>query len=354
MLKKWSLVSLIIIIVSITMISTGSSSSSSTPSSSFWSNSLIGDQTFTLSANQSLEFDFYRNSCPQAEQIIRSTVSQLYKNQSTVAPALVRLLFHDCFIGGCDASVLLNSTNGVEAEKDVIPNQSLKGFDVVDKIKSRVESVCPGVVSCSDILALAARVSVALSGGPFYPVPTGRRDSLVSFPEIAKADLPAPDANLSFILSKFSDRNFNEQETVSLLGAHSIGRVHCNFLIDRLTNFNGSGQADPTIEHGFLNKTRAICKGQGASAFIDLQKDGAAEVGFGTHYYQGLIQSKSVMRSDQQLMSEERTATWVRAYASNNFLFIKDFSNAMIKLSNNGVLTGPLVGEIRVNCSSTL
>ncbi|KAI3895411.1 hypothetical protein MKW92_006222 [Papaver armeniacum] len=319
------------------MISTGSSSSSSTPSSSFWSNSLIGDQTFTLSANQSLEFDFYRNSCPQAEQIIRSTVSQLYKNQSTVAPALVRLLFHDCFIGGCDASVLLNSTNGVEAEKDVIPNQSLKGFDVIDKIKSRVESVCPGV-----------------SGGPFYPVPTGRRDSLVSFPEIAKADLPAPDANLSFILAKFSDRNFNEQETVSLLGAHSIGRVHCSFLIDRLTNFNGSGQADPTIEHGFLNKTRSICKGQGVSAFIDLQKDGAAEVGFGTHYYQGLIQSKSVMRSDQQLMSEERTATWVRAYASNNFLFIKDFSNAMIKLSNNGVLTGPLVGEIRVSCSSTL
>ncbi|KAI3954760.1 hypothetical protein MKW92_005233 [Papaver armeniacum] len=311
MLKKWSLISLIIIIMSITMITEDSTviSSSSTPSSLFWSNSLIGDQSFSFSANQSLEFDFYRNSCPQAEQIIRSTISQLYKNQSTVAPALVRLLFHDCFIEGCDASVLLNSTNGVEAEKDVIPNQSLKGFDVVDKIKSRVESVCPGVVSCSDILVLAARDSVVMSGGPFYPVPTGRgrRDSLISFPEIAKVDLPAPNANLSFILAKFSHRNFNEQETVSLLGAHSIGAVHCNFIIQRLLNFNGTGRPDPTIKHGFL--------GQGA--FIDLKKDGAADVGFGTHFYQGLVQSKSVLPSDQQLMSEERTATWERAYASN-------------------------------------
>ncbi|XP_026453172.1 peroxidase 40-like isoform X2 [Papaver somniferum] len=154
MLKKW-----ILMLFSVSVI-LSVSSSSSTPSSSFWSNSLIGDQTFTLSANQSLEFDFYRNSCPDAERIIRSTTSQLFRNQSIVAPALVRLQFHNCFIGGCDASVLLNSTNGVEAEKDVIPNQSLKGFDVVDKIKSRVESV----VSCSDILVLAARDSIALEG----------------------------------------------------------------------------------------------------------------------------------------------------------------------------------------------
>ncbi|KAI3933432.1 hypothetical protein MKW92_013918 [Papaver armeniacum] len=346
MLKKWFLMLFSVsVILSI-------SSSSSTPSSSFWSNSLIGDQSFSFSANQSLEFDFYRNSCPDAERIIRSTLIQLFRNQSTVAPALVRLLFHDCFIGGCDASVLLNSTNGVEAEKDVIPNQSLKGFDVIDKIKSRVESVCPGVVSCSDILVLAARDSVGLGGGPFYPVPTGRRDSLVSFPEIALMELPAPTDDLSVILSKFLRRNFNEQETVSLLGAHSIGAVHCTFLTDRIHNVSGTGKADPSIEREFLNTMVIRCDNK--SAFIDLAKDGAVEKGFGRHYYQGLILNKSVLRSDQQLMAEERTATWVRAYASNNFLFIKDFSNAMIKLSNNGVLTGPLMGQIRVNCSSTL
>ncbi|RZC47347.1 hypothetical protein C5167_040302 [Papaver somniferum] len=56
-----------------------------------------------------------------------------------------------------DVSVLLNSTNGVKPEKVVLPNELLKGFDVVDMINRSVESVCHGVVSCSDIPVIAAR-----------------------------------------------------------------------------------------------------------------------------------------------------------------------------------------------------
>jgi len=58
--------------------------------------------------------------------------------------------------------VLIDTTSGNTAEKDAGPNTSLRGFDVVDSIKARVEKACPGVVSCADILAFAARDSVAL------------------------------------------------------------------------------------------------------------------------------------------------------------------------------------------------
>ena len=67
------------------------------------------------------------------------------------------------FLQGCDASVLLNDTTTFTGEQTAGANAgSLRGFTVVDDIKSQVENVCPGVVSCADILAVAARDSVVL------------------------------------------------------------------------------------------------------------------------------------------------------------------------------------------------
>lgn len=61
---------------------------------------------------------------------------------------------------GCDGSVLLKSTKNNQAEKDAVPNLSLRGYHVIDAVKSAVEKKCPGVVSCADVLALVARDAV--------------------------------------------------------------------------------------------------------------------------------------------------------------------------------------------------
>lgn len=64
------------------------------------------------------------------------------------------------YVQGCDGSVLLSSSTN-QAEKDFVSNQNLRGFQIVDRVKSALEKACPGVVSCADILALVARDATA-------------------------------------------------------------------------------------------------------------------------------------------------------------------------------------------------
>lgn len=140
-----------------------------------------------LSLGSSLSLDYYEKTCPGVDFIVTKAVKEAAYKDKTVPAALLRMHFHDCFIRvtfriimfsatpcltkltwlcllgqGCDASVLLNSVGNNEAEKDGPPNLSLHSFFVIDNAKKELESYCPGVVSCADILALAARDAVVL------------------------------------------------------------------------------------------------------------------------------------------------------------------------------------------------
>ncbi|KAK6917581.1 hem peroxidase [Dillenia turbinata] len=348
----------------------------------------IGDVSAITSHASRLSYDFYRNTCPAAEEVVWTMMSQIVSKHKDVSPAQVRLFFHDYFIQynfylvcinlvdvfwmnaiqGCDGSVLLNFSSNPNsiAEKSAIPNRTLRDFDHIDAIKEAMEKSCP-VVSCADILALATRDGVVLIGDPYHPVLTGRRDSKISYFNEATSHIPRPTDNVTQFLRAFAERGFNARETVALLG-HNIGRMGCRVIRARF-NFSGAGNPDPSIPADLQNEMRRQCPHQDqvnsespspapssdSSAVPAKSNNNSMPNGekFGAHFYKNLLKGRSLIFSDQQLTASPITARIVRANASDEGGeqgFRSDFARAMKKLSNLNVLTGD-EGEIRLSCS---
>jgi peroxidase len=70
---------------------------------------------------------------------------------------------------GCDASILLD---GPDTEKTAVQNSGIFGYDFIDDVKAALERVCPGVVSCADIIIAATRDAVGMVSHPARPGPT--------------------------------------------------------------------------------------------------------------------------------------------------------------------------------------
>ncbi|KAM6543630.1 hypothetical protein CsatB_008077 [Cannabis sativa] len=296
------------------------------------------------SAVNSLSLNYYDDTCPHVEYVVANAVKKAMSNDKTVPAALLRMHFHDCFIRGCDASVLLDSTKKHKAEKDGPPNISLHAFYVIDNAKKAVEAMCPGVVSCADILSLAARDAVALSGGPTWKVPKGRKDGRISKASETR-QLPAPTFNISQLQQNFAQRGLSLKDLVALSGGHTLGFAHCSSFQNRLHKFNASVDVDPTLQSSFGASLRNICPAHNKVKNAGTTLDSTSTI-FDNAYYKLLLQGKSIFSSDQSLLTTPPTKALVSKFAASKQDFDKAFVESMIKMSSiHG--SGQ---EIRLNC----
>ncbi|KAA3480001.1 cationic peroxidase 1-like [Gossypium australe] len=320
-------------------------------------------------ATAQLSSTFYSTTCPKALSTIKSAVNSAVSNEARMGASLLRLHFHDCFVNasrlffsfndllcnelqGCDGSILLDDTANMTGEKTAVPNSdSARGFEVIDTIKSQVESLCPGVVSCADIVAVAARDSVvAFScfdasfsqlGGPSWTVLLGRRDSTTASLSAANSNIPAPTLNLSGLITAFSNKGFTAKEMVALSGSHTIGQARCTTFRARIYN-------ETNIDSTFATSLRANCPSTGGDNSLS-PLDTTSSTSFDNAYFKNLQGQKGLLHSDQQLFSGGSTDSQVNAYSSNLGSFTTDFANAMVKMGNLSPLTGTN-GQIRTNC----
>ncbi|KAE8718284.1 Peroxidase 2 [Hibiscus syriacus] len=156
---------------------------------------------------------YYQNICPQALPTIKKVVQAAVYKERRLGASLLRLHFHDCFVNGCDASILLDPSSTIDSEKNSRPNQnSARGFEVIDEIKAEVDKICGRpVVSCADIVAVAARDSVVALEGPSWKVLLGRRDSTTASRTQAEADLPAPFMDLRALINNFKNQGLTRE-----------------------------------------------------------------------------------------------------------------------------------------------
>ncbi|XXG55764.1 hypothetical protein AAC387_Pa03g3361 [Persea americana] len=297
-----------------------------------------------------LDEDFYDDTCPNLTKLVRYRVWSAIRNETRMAASLLRLHFHDCIVNGCDGSILLDDTSTLKGEKNALPNRnSVRGFEVIDDIKASIEKACPSTVSCVDILTLAAREAVYLTGGPYWSVLLGRRDGTTASESAANEQIPGPSESLPNIEAKFTSKGLNAEDVVVLSGAHTIGFAQCFTFKQRLFNFKSSGKPDPALDSSLLQGLTSLCPNSDASDNQLAPLDPVTTNKFDNVYFKNLLNNSGLLESDQALMGDSDAATMVNNYSKYPYQFFKDFGASMVKMANIGVLTGD-EGQIRKNC----
>ncbi|KAE9452528.1 hypothetical protein C3L33_15572, partial [Rhododendron williamsianum] len=310
-----------------------------------------------------LSDDFYAKSCPQLDQLVGSVTAQQFREAPVSGPATIRLFFHDCFVEvippqftlnslssnagwctladqgiscGCDGSILIKTRAGSKelAERDAQHNKDLakEAFDSIMKAKEVVESKCPGVVSCADILAVAARDFVHLAGGPYYQVKKGRWDGKISMASRVQPNLPRANSTIDEILKLFASKGLTLNDLVVLSGAHTIGFSHCEHFVTRLYDYRGTSHSDPSIDPRLLKALSMSCPKSGGNSDIVAPFDVTTPFSFDNAYYGNLEARLGLLEADQALGLDPRTKTMVQDLAKDKQKFFQAFAVAMDKM----------------------
>ncbi|TXG62299.1 hypothetical protein EZV62_013662 [Acer yangbiense] len=335
----------------------------------------VGDPSL-LRTLEDLSFNFYAVSCPAAEFMVKNTVRSASSDDPTIPGKLLRLLFHDCFVEGCDASVMIQG-NGTERSDPA--NASLGGFSVIDSAKRVLEVFCPGTVSCADILALAARDAVEIvrffalkftvfmflprfipltktwkqTGGPALQIPTGRRDGRVSESANVRPNVVDTSFTMKEMIKIFSSKGLSLEDLVTLSGAHTIGSAHCSAFSDRFQE-DSKGKftpVDTSLDTTYADELMKKCPAD-ASPSVTVDNDPQTSFVFDNQYYRNLLAHKGLFQSDSVLLDDNRTRKPVEGFANDQVSFFRSWGQSFVKLTSIGVKTGE-EGEIRQTCSVT-
>lgn len=131
------------------------------------------------------------------------------------------------------------------------------------------------------------------------------------------------------------------------VGGHSIGVGHCNLFSNRLYNFTGKGDQDPSLDSTYAALLKTQCKGPSDRTTV-VEIDPGSFQNFDNHYYTNLRQNKGLFQSDAALLTNNFASNTVQKLLKKND-FLTEFGQSMKRMGAIGVLTGTS-GQIRTKC----
>ena len=131
-------------------------------------------------------------------------------------------------------------------------------------------------------------------------------------------------------------------------GAHTIGVGHCNLFSNRLYNFTGKGDSDPSLNSTYAATLRTKCRSlSDTTTTVDM--DPGSALTFDNHYISNLKIHQGLFQSDAALLTNKGATNVVNEMLRSGQFFTK-FSQSIQRMGAIGVLTGT-AGKIRKICS---
>ncbi|GKC45168.1 peroxidase 3-like protein, partial [Tanacetum coccineum] len=133
--------------------------------------------------------------------------------------------------------------------------------------------------------------------------------------------------------------------------AHTIGVAHCPSFSNRLYNFTGRGDQDPSLDSEYAKNLRSRkCTTPNDNTTL-VEMDPGSSKGFDRSYYTSLLKRRGLFQSDSALTKNAITLTYISKILQGSLQnFYKEFALSMEKMGRIAVKTGS-AGEIRRNCA---
>lgn len=133
-------------------------------------------------------------------------------------------------------------------------------------------------------------------------------------------------------------------------GAHTIGIAHCSSFRNRLYNFTGVGDQDPSLDPRYAANLKANkCKTPTDNSKVEM--DPGSRNTFDLSYYSLLLKRRGLFESDAALTKDATTLALVQKLVQGPIEeFFAEFAASMEKLGRIKVKTGT-EGEIRRRCA---